>query len=164
MVNQRQAYIHGRKHRMGILKIGAMELMKKKAIAILIVLCVCTAVFGIYSLSHPRRHSINILERNIDACTKIAEFCLSGNMIPSQASIQDVKEIFSSSSSQVDFICSYSGFGSQTSYYGFYYSLDNTPRTFQGVDVAFQEKQLLCILYNDWKVFHPFHALLWFNS
>ena len=39
---------------------------------------------------------------------------------------------------QVDFTCEYGGFGSQSSYYGFYYSVDDTPRTFQGVNVTFE--------------------------
>ena len=69
--------------------------------------------------------------------TIVANEMLSGAS-SSDISLKSIKDISVWDDVQVDFTCEYGGFGSQSSYYGFYYSVDDTPRTFQGVNVTFE--------------------------
>ncbi len=75
---------------------------------------------------------------NIGAYTDAADKAINGEDI-TEISFADVQNITAWNDKQVDFLCTGFGIGPDTRYYGFYYSVDNVPRTFQGVEVAFTE-------------------------
>ena len=110
--------------------------MKKRMCIVL-----CISIFLIFLLTiyqhNIKWRIVNIVEQNIDRYAVVADELLRGTS-STKTSLSGIKHIEGWNDVQVDFTYEYRGFGSKTSYYGFYYSVDDTPRAFQAMNVSFE--------------------------
>lgn len=113
--------------------------MRKRTV-ITICICLSVAVIGLLAFTQksPKQKITKMVHSNIEAYTQAADKAINGEDI-SEISFTDVRDITVWNNKQVDFLCNSHGLGSATSYYGFYYSYDNVPPTFQGEEVTFTE-------------------------
>lgn len=114
-----------------------MGIMKRKTFILLCLICaICGLVFS--HIKNPKQRIIKMVNNNIDSYTSIANQILIEGIAPSNIHADGIKDISSYNHLQVDFTCGYGGFASQSSYYGFYFSFDDVPRIFQGLDIPFE--------------------------
>jgi len=111
--------------------------MKKRSV-ITICICLSVAVIGllVFTQKSPKQNIAKMVHSNIWACTNTADKAINGEDI-TEISFSDVRDITVWNDKQVNFLCNSYGIGPATNYYGFFYSVDNVPRTFQGEEVTF---------------------------
>lgn len=90
-----------------------------------------------YAKSEDKKEDIiGEVKNSLDTYTEAAAQALDTG---EKTDLKGIKEIEVWNNRQVDFTTSYIGFGSSAHVKGFYYSKDDVPRGYQGVDLTFEE-------------------------
>ena len=106
-------------------------------IATICLLLFCAAVLFSVSLQKNRRTNvIAYIQENHLALESFVEDILNTGTAPSEYNDWDVT--YFPESGMIQFDVKKGGFGASTTYEGFYYSLEDVPRGFQGTDIEFQ--------------------------
>ncbi len=104
------------------------------------ILIICLGILFICMITgDKKRNIIKRVEKNIDTYTQVVEQILESKVDPKNIKVANVKDIAVYNDVQIDFTCKSGGFGSGTYYMGFYYSVDDMPRTFQGGEMPFEK-------------------------
>lgn len=108
----------------------------------LVLICILCAGAVLYTKSSDKKDDIiNDMKQNLDTYAKAAEQVLENPNTAKKIDLDGVKSIEVWNNRQVDFTSSYLGFGSSAHVKGFYYSKDDVPRGWQGVELTFKKKE-----------------------
>ena len=104
--------------------------MTKKKTVVLIIAAAAVLVYAL-SIISPEQKIARFVGANADRLYETAEAALSGG--GTDAGFSEIKsvDVFPGEHAIVQFIFTGSGIGSETKYYGFYYSPDDAPAAFQ---------------------------------
>lgn len=110
--------------------------MKKRYIF----LGLCAVIIIMHMITPDRKqHTIKKVEKNLEVYAKVAHQILESKTDTEKITLKGIKDIAMWNDVQIDFTCNMGGFASATWYSGFYYSVDDVPRTFQGYETQFQK-------------------------
>ena len=115
-------------------------LSMKKYVAVITAFCILITVAFYFNPASKRQRIFTMVESNLEPYTELAVQLLATPDNAKDTRLDGVKNISPCQPTQVDFTCFYRGFGSQTSYQGFYYSADDTPRGMGGTDLSFRKQ------------------------
>lgn len=110
--------------------------MRKKRIF----LGLCVVIIIICMIKPDRKQqTIKRVKRNLKTYTKVVEQILESEIDTKDITLKGARDLSIWDSVQIDFTCNYGGFASSSSYSGFYYSVDDIPRAFQGCEAEFEK-------------------------